>query len=265
MSSAPDVRRRPAITAAQFWAVARRPRWLAALALCLAIAGGFAALGQWQIQRSVDNATVVEIDTETAVPLAEIASTGSGVSDPQLGRMVSVAGGLVDGDYVLLTGRNDGQGGSDHWIVGHLVTPEGDSVAVAVGTTTEDAPPATLDAARDEWVGRYFPSEEPQASDFEHGRRSALSIAELVNLWAEHGPVYGGYIVLADPVPGLGDIRAPAPDREIALNWLNVFYAIEWVLFAGFAIYLWYRLVRDVVERRIEDAQAESAQVANVD
>jgi hypothetical protein len=28
------------------------------------------------------------------------------------------------------------------------------------------------------------------------------------------------------------------------------------VLFAGFAIYLWYRLVRDVVERQDEEAAA---------
>ena len=45
--------------------------------------------------------------------------------------------------------------------------------------------------------------------------------------------------------------------REVELNLLNVFYALEWALFAGFAIYLWYRLVRDVVERE----QAEAATV----
>jgi hypothetical protein len=33
-----------------------------------------------------------------------------------------------------------------------------------------------------------------------------------------------------------------------------VFYALEWAIFAGFAIYLWYRLVRDVVEREAEPA-----------
>jgi surfeit locus 1 family protein len=33
-----------------------------------------------------------------------------------------------------------------------------------------------------------------------------------------------------------------------------VFYAIEWVVFAGFAVYLWYRLVKDQYEREMEDA-----------
>ena len=80
---------------------------------------------------------------------------------------------------------------------------------------------------------------------------------ELVNLWAEPGPVYGGFIVLAEPYAGLDPIRAEAPVREATLNLLNVFYAIEWALFAGFAIYLWYRLVRDAVEREREAPEVD--------
>ena len=34
-----------------------------------------------------------------------------------------------------------------------------------------------------------------------------------------------------------------------AINWLNLFYAVEWVVFAGFAIFFWYRLVRDDWEK----------------
>ena len=61
--------------------------------------------------------------------------------------------------------------------------------------------------------------------------------------------------MLADPVAPLDPIVAEAPEREVTLNLLNVFYAIEWALFAGFAIYLWYRLVRDVVEREGEPVE----------
>jgi surfeit locus 1 family protein len=35
-----------------------------------------------------------------------------------------------------------------------------------------------------------------------------------------------------------------------------VFYAVEWVVFAGFAVFLWYRLVRDAVERERDEAAA---------
>ena len=100
-----------------------------------------------------------------------------------------------------------------------------------------------------EWSGRYLPTESPQQSDFEAGERSALAVADLVNDWLDFdGAVYGGFVVSAEAPAGLDPIVADAPQRTAVLNWLNVFYAIEWALFAGFAIYLWYRLVCDAVE-----------------
>jgi surfeit locus 1 family protein len=237
--------------ATRFWATARTPRWIAALVLALAIAAGFAALGQWQLGRSVDNAQTVEIDTETAVALDDIADPGDGMTETQLGRVVTVTGEFVADDTVVLSGRGNGSGNTGTWVVGHLVTAEGASLAVALGWSA-DADPVAGDLDRAEWVGRYQLSEEPQSSDFENGEHSALSVADLVNLWADPGPVYAGYLVLAEPVAPLAPIVAEAPEREVTLNLLNVFYAVEWVLFAGFAIYLWYRLVRDVVERQDE-------------
>jgi cytochrome oxidase assembly protein ShyY1 len=235
--------------------MARTPRWIAALVLSLAIAAGFAALGQWQLGRSVDNVQAVEIDTETAVALDELAQPGSGMTETQLGRIVTVSGEFVPGETLVLTGRGDGTGETGSWLVGHLVTDDGVSLAVALGWSTDDAPTAS-DLDRAEWVGRYQLSEEPQSSDFENGEHRALSVADLVNLWTEPGPVYAGYLVLAQPVAPLEPIVADAPEREVTLNLLNVFYAIEWVLFAGFAIYLWYRLVRDAVERQDEETAA---------
>ena len=44
-----------------------------------------------------------------------------------------------------------------------------------------------------------------------------------------------------------------APDEQSQVNWLNIFYAAEWAVFAGFAFYLWYRLARDAWERELED------------
>jgi len=240
--------------ASRFWALARTPKWIGALLLALAIAAGFAALGQWQLGRSIDNATVVDIDTEMAVPLEEIAEPASAVTEAQVGRMVEVTGDVIGGDMVFLTDRPDGLGGTGAWMVAHVVTADGSSVAVVLGSVEGigDGAYLPLNLLSDRsgsWVGRYLPSEEPQSSDFENGERNALAVPELINLWAEPGPVYGGFIVLAEPLDGLDPIRAEAPVREATLNLLNVFYAIEWALFAGFAIYLWYRLVRDAVER----------------
>lgn len=237
----------------RFWRTARTPRWIAALVLALAIAASFAALGQWQLDRSIENVETVQIDTETPVRLVEIAEPGSGMTEAQLGRTVTVEGVLVPGDFVVLTGRTNGGTERGSWLVGHLVTDGGVSLAVALGWSADPVAPPATSPSDPSWSGRYLPTEEPQSSDFEEGERNALSVPELVNLWAEPGPVYGGFLVADEPLPGLDPIVAEPPEREITLNWLNVFYAIEWVLFGGFAIYLWYRLVRDAVERQDEE------------
>jgi surfeit locus 1 family protein len=248
-----------------FWAIARRPRWIAALLLCLGIAAGFAALGQWQLSRSVDTGQVVGApDTETPVALSSIAEPQSAVTQPQFGRRVTVSGALVPGDLVVLTDRDNGTG-PGAWLVGHLRTGDGVSLVVALGWAPDAeaarAAEGDTQALGGDLVGRYLPSEAPTDSEVEAGQHSALSVAELINIWPDAQPVYGGYLVLDEPAAGLEPIISPEPSREVSLNLLNVFYAIEWVIFAGFALYLWYRLVQDAVEKERD----ESAGDANVE
>jgi hypothetical protein len=42
------------------------------------------------------------------------------------------------------------------------------------------------------------------------------------------------------------------PEAGTQVNWLTLFYALEWALFAGFAVFLWWRLVEDA---RIREQQ----------
>ena len=73
-----------------WWAVARRPKWLLALGGFLVIVGVFSALAQWQWQRSIDEATVIERDTENPVALESVATPQSTITTDASGRMVSV-------------------------------------------------------------------------------------------------------------------------------------------------------------------------------
>ena len=240
-----------------FWAVARRPRWIGALLLALAIAAGFSALGQWQLARSVASAPVDRADTETPIALTSLAEPGSSVTGTQLGRMVSVSGTLVAGDFVVLENRLN-HGKSGFWLIGHVVTRSGPELAVALGwaPTRAEAVAAQGSATiASPLIGRYLPSEAPDQPDVEKGVQSAASVPAFINQWTHFGgSVYGGYVVARTPAPGLDAIDSPAPSQEVSLNWLNVFYAAEWAIFAGFAIYLWYRLVMDVVEKEAQPA-----------
>ena len=74
--------------------------------------------------------------------------------------------------------------------------------------------------------------------------------------------MYFGYVTAAEPIEASTRSSSPPPEQSVELNWLNIFYAIEWVVFAGFAVFLWYRLVRDAVEREREEAEAEAAAAA---
>lgn len=239
------------------WRIARRPRWIAALFLALGVAAIFAALGQWQLDRSIEQARVIERDTETVVPLESLATPQTVVTSEASGRMVSIACNYVDGDDVVLSNRRTLHG-DRQWLIRHCLTDEGNSLAVAVGSAPEGVSAGMLPAGPSEVVGRYVPTESPQQSDFLEGERSAVAVSELVNLWSEPGPVYGGYIVLSEAPEGLDTIGTDPPPTESELNWLNLFYAAQWVIFGVFALYLWWRLVRDVWEQELQDAPTEA-------
>jgi surfeit locus 1 family protein len=250
------------------WQIARRPRWIAALVLALAIAGGFAALGQWQLARSFESGAAPVEQTESVVALDTVSTPQQPVAAIATGQLVTVDATFVAGDYIVLSDRfNDVNSAPGFWVVGHGIAADGASVAIALGwTPTEGAASAAIDglerSAPDGVVtGRYLPTESPQESDFEEGKRSALAVPELVNLWGQApAGVYGGYVVSDDAPSGLEKIDSPRPLSEVSLNLLNVFYAIEWVVFAGFAVFLWYRLVRDTWEAEGEALRSLNSQ-----
>ncbi|WP_317232679.1 SURF1 family protein [Clavibacter capsici] len=253
--------------------VARRPRSIALLALALVIAAGFAALGQWQLARAVESGVVIERDTETALPLGTLAEPQGYVTDRSAGHMVTVTGSMVPGDFVVVSDRvNAGRTGA--WVVGHLsITDDGSaadpspdalpaSVPVALGWAATDEEAAGVAAQLNagdgsptgvqDVVGRFLPSEQPEPSGEgqDPQRMTRLSTAALVNLWpGDVGDVYNGFVVASTPVPGLAAIDSPPPSEAVQLNWLNIFYAAEWAVFAIFAIVIWYRTVRDTWTR----------------
>lgn len=240
------------------WSVARRPKWIALLVLALAVAAMFAALGQWQLSRSIDSGQVIERESESVLPLAEVAEPQQPTTQRADGQLVEVSGELVEADFSVISNRVNG-GETGFWVVGHLVTAESASVAIAVGWAPTEA--AAGDVARSlsggpaTVTGRYLPGEPPQETDFENGERSTLAPAALINEWEGfEGSAYGGYIVQASAPGGLATIDSPTPTETVTLNWLNIFYAAEWVVFAGFAVFMWYRLVRDAWERETEEA-----------
>lgn len=247
-----------------------RPRWVLALLFALAVAAAFALLGQWQLERAIESGEVVERTTEVPRQLEDIVQPGGATPQTATGQVVTVSGQFIPGDEQVVGGRiNDGTSG--YWVVSHFVTTaEGASLPVARGWSADEvtanaASRALSNTDADSPVtvtGRFLPSEAPEVPDegADPHSMTTVSVAALINLWAGYSgqPVYAGYVTDQATAPGLETIHSPVPQQDVTLNWLNVFYALEWVVFAGFAVYLWFRLVKDAVEREKELA-AEAA------
>ncbi|WP_438355020.1 SURF1 family protein [Microbacterium sp. CJ88] len=253
-----------------------RPRWLAMLALCLVVAGVFAWLGQWQLGRAVAVNPVPPGATEEVRPLADVVSPGAYLNGPLVGQRVTTAGAWVPGDFVVVSSRfNDGVQG--YWVTGQLrvsgtTTPTSIAVAAGWAPTLDEAraAAAVLDGtATGETVqvtGRLISDEGPatpkQGADPMSMTR--MSPAALLSRWHDVAglDVYRPYLAAESAPAPLADISSRAPSDGSSVNWLNIFYAVEWAVFAGFAFYLWYRLARDAWEREVEEIE-DAAQEAS--
>jgi surfeit locus 1 family protein len=253
------------------WAVARRPRWIALLLLALVLAAVFAGLGKWQLERSIANGTPLPATTETQKSLDDVTAPMRPATEQLAGQKITVTGRFVAGDTTVLTGRS---GGGTYQTVGHLVDADsGASIPVVVGWSDRRSEAVAggdrlADGAELTVEGRYYPAESPDQDAYDQGEYSAVAPARFVNTWKTFDDrMYLGYVV-ADRATAqaadLGTIADRAPTREVQFDWLNLFYAVEWVVFAGFAVFLWYRFVKDAWEREQEDAReaAEAAEAA---
>ncbi len=243
--------------ASRFWAVAVRPRWIAALLLCLGIAAGFAALGQWQLSRSVENADVADApDTEVAVPLASIAEPQTEVTQPQLGRRVTVDGELV-ASRLHRAHRAQQRRRRRRRLAGRALRDRRGRHArrrAGLGAGCgrrgcrggRDADRAVRGPLPAERGAHASPTSRPGSEARSRSPNSSTSGR------TRSPPTAAIWCSIRPGRASSRSIRRPRRARS-SFNLLNVFYALEWAIFAGFAIYLWYRLVRDVVEREQEE------------
>jgi surfeit locus 1 family protein len=256
-----------------WYQVARRPQWIAGLFLALAVAAVFALLGQWQLERSF---TEVEQENPNEKPLVLIESEMPGAPLTATAANKRVKAELIlDTQNVFIVAnrlqRSENQVVSGYWVIANsgVLLQDGDrtaSLSVGVGfaeslSAAESARAELMDSIQPqaflEQIGRYLQTEGPEAlSDpAKPYLLESFSLAQLVNLYL--GPSVeslAGFMVLeAEPGFGLERIVIAPPEAGTQVNWLTLFYALEWALFAGFAVFLWWRLVEDQRIREIQD------------
>jgi cytochrome oxidase assembly protein ShyY1 len=252
-----------------FFSVARRAKWIGALVLALSVAAAFAGMAQWQADRTFRYVPKAPID-KPMIPLSQLAETSSPFLAPQADRLVSVeATPMPDQCYVVANRiQLDGNGGSKpgFWLVRPAITAEGKMVTLAFGwfATAEETKNLCTDIKESPQLtvlqtfrGLYEPSEEPQAS--EGSKFDSLSVEQIINQPGIPDPVdaFAGFVIVQKP-EHLGEpILIGNNPGETVFNWLTAFYAAEWALFAGFAIFLWARLVKDEVNRENREGRID--------
>jgi surfeit locus 1 family protein len=273
---------------------ALRPRWLSLLGLVVVVCVGFGWLGAWQLGAARDRGgerARRAVAARPVVPIGQVLRPQQPFGVVADTRSVTASGRYDPGRQVLVSGRTQG-GRVGWWVVAALRTSGGGWLPVvrgwvpAVDDERGRAAGAPSGVVR---VAGVLQPDEPAADPGAPGvsgasspgagaNLTALDSAELVNRWG--GPIYNGYLVLSaesvepgastgtgpGPSPGTkpGIIaaqpdRVPLPQPQAAgLAWRNAAYAVQWWVFAGFAVVLWWKMVRqDLVERQSERAQPD--------
>lgn len=261
-----------------------QPKWLLALVAVLLVASLFAFLAKWQLAHAIrsDDAHSVQV-SERAQWLFDITEPGEPVRENTAGYRVKTRLAVNYDELVLIADRAQGAQ-TGYWLAAQAATfePQRSAHITAVVGFAQNQQQAVRAA---NWLrkhkphfgealtvtGRYQPTDSPQPQQRSAGGYrvyKTLAPAQQLNLWVDTAATYSGYLVLdavpvKQKVPGLTVVVTKPLQPVEQINWLNLFYAIEWVIFAGFAIYFWVRLCRDAQERACEVIAAQNANAQN--
>ncbi|MFD3835940.1 SURF1 family protein [Streptomyces sp. NPDC058642] len=234
------------------------PRWWGINVFVLLAIPFCVFMGSWQLSRFEDRmadhdratSRVATDAGDPARPLADLLPVDKATSGAQ-----ATATGRY-GKQLLVPGRElDGRNG--YYVLTLLRTDGGKALPVVRGWLPGTADAAKAPAAPSGQVtvtGALQASEQPGENGVSAqgglpaGQTSAISAASLVNLVSYD--VYDAWVTLNTGDSGMKAVpAAAAPDTGLNLKaFQNLGYTGEWFVFAGFVLFMWFRLIRREVE-----------------
>ncbi|MFJ8742413.1 SURF1 family protein [Embleya sp. NPDC127516] len=248
-----------------------QPRWLVFHMIVLVAVPVCAALGLWQFHRYGEHkgggSSGEKVSSAPAVPIGELVPLGGRVEGSDRGRSVTVSGSYDAARQLMVPGRRlDGRTGS--YVVTPLLVDGAPAVVVNRGWvegTSVPAPPAgpVTVTGRLEWSEAEHTSNADRATDLRAGQLSMISTPELVNLLPY--PLTDGFVALTAQTPAADSAAlAPMPPSKESASggisgraWQNLGYTAQWFVFAGAAVFVWWRVVRREADDRAEEREAE--------
>lgn len=242
MTSAPETKGRP--TAQDIWRTAVTPRWVIALVALIAFIAVCIVLGRWQWDRTQDILAAERAAAAEAIQIVELIDDDGTWSNADIGRTVILEGRFT-GDELLLPNR-EYQGRAGTWTITRFELDDGRSVAVVRGWLRNDEQSPSIRQEPTTIEGVLHPNE----AFYEGANQDRIITVDAPALAGKWGiDLIDGYVMLQAQDPILLAADAPAPvivpptvqvgDAPFPLQ--NFFYAIQWWIFAAFAIFVYGR------------------------
>jgi cytochrome oxidase assembly protein ShyY1 len=232
----------------------------AVLALVACVLLGRWQYHAWELHREDQAAALA---SQPAVALDEVLGPDDPYRNDAVGQPVAVSGEWVPESTVYVADRpaDGGQGArTGYWQLASLaVCPDGgcaaaSAVAVVLGWTSEVPSGVAQPAGRAEVTGWLQPGEGSAAdADPADDVLASLRIPDLLQRSARD--LYAGYVILDEPGSVRGGLVPVTPDSlpeaPASVGLRNLLYAVQWWVFGGFAVFLWWRWCRDELTPRL--------------
>lgn len=247
------------------WRVLLEPRMLvlhlaAVLAIVATVLLGRWQLHVWQLQREDQAAATAD---RPPVPIDDVLGPDDPYRNDAVGEPVEVQGAWVPRSTVYVEGRpggSDGSGADGYWQLALVaVCPDGDcagasAVPVVLGWTPQVPSGTTAPQGSVDLTGWLQPGEQSEADqDPTDDVLASVRIPDL--LQRSDRDLYAGYVILDRPASARAGLDAVTPDSlpgpPASAGLRNLLYAVQWWVFTGFAVFLWWRWCRDEVAARI--------------
>lgn len=224
----------------ELWTRARTLTSILALLSLICICSLFFFLGKWQWDLTQDILDAKRAASTAAVSVAEIVQP---MKAEDYGRTVTGFGAFSSTDQVRVSSRLSSESVAGQWIVSSFVLDTGQSIAVVRGWVSIDAVFST--------PGRQVNIEgvlQPSESfyDFAGDQKGEVVVIDSTRL-SEHwnAELLDGFIVMQNQEPVTANSPKTVPPTistaDVAFPLQNFFYAIQWWVFALFAVAVYVR------------------------
>jgi cytochrome oxidase assembly protein ShyY1 len=261
---------RPGVRAARTLEAVRRdlgvllaPRLLPLHLLGVAATVAAVLLGLWQLNvwQAHREAEARDLTSLAPVPLSKVLGPDQPFPNSVVGRRVDISGEWLPRSTFYVMDRDlDGRRG--FWVVTPVAVcadaaacRTSSALLVVRGWTADPAHVPAAPEGRVSVTGWLQPPEgsgvpDPDPTD---NRLPELRIADAVQRVDQD--LYGAFLIAEDarPAAGTAGLRPlgpeSAPQVGTTTGLRNFLYAVQWWVFAGFALVVWWRWARDEVER----------------